>query len=159
MCITIQVTCKQAITFLILFGLGLGTYLGHLSIQDTIESKNTTEEVQCVLISSNPINNDGELMYHNNWQYLYENRTYSHTDETDYPPKNYMCCINRNDAYNVIDCVTDNVALSVVLIVTAWIICWGVIVCMYVDRKKYETSRPSVEMTAVTTQQQVGANV
>lgn len=150
MCISIQVTCKQFTTGFILLVLGLGTYLGHLAIQTNIKDINDTTSVQCVLLDSTPVNDADSVIYHNNWVYVYENRTYYHTDKTDRFPTNHMCCIDSANYYTVVDCVPDQVTEAILIIIVAWIVSWAILVCMWVDKKKYEQRRKSsIEMTSV----------
>ncbi len=159
MCISIQVTCKQFITGFIFLTLSLGTYLGHLAIQGNREDVAGAIKVQCILVDSTPISTDGAISYHNNWDYIYENRTYYHTDKTDTLPENYMCCIDSDDSYQVVECVSDLVTEAILIIIATWIVLWGVCVCMWVDRKKYEHNRKSSVEMAQVNRNKAGSNV
>lgn len=140
-CVTIQIKCKTCITFLLLFGLGLGTWLGIWGIGYNIDQRESLSSTTCQLLSTNPIDVDGDIMYHNNWRYSYNNVTYTQTDKTQDQPSDYICCSPNADLYEIVPCVSDYVTQIVLCIVVGWLSCWFILVIMHIDRKKYEKNK------------------
>lgn len=138
MCITIQITCKQFITLSILATLSGITYMGHRAITTNIQEVQDIIPIQCMLIDSTPVTDGSVLVYHNNWDYFYKNNTYYFTDSTDYEPANYICCVDSDNSYNIIECVASTVTETVLLLIAAWVISWCVIVCMCIKKENYQ---------------------
>jgi hypothetical protein len=103
MCNTVKLTLKQVSIVFILGVLGLGTYLGHIKIQEESKIFDNIEIETCEILSTTKTN-DIQPIWHNNWQYTYDNETYSFTDETNYEPEEYSCCFEKLNPCDTVKC-------------------------------------------------------
>lgn len=103
MCIAIKINLKHISIVIILGVLGLGTYLGHNKIQEESKVLDNIEIETCELLATTKTN-DVQPVWHNKWQYTYDNETYSFTDETDREPKEYSCCFEKLSPYDIVEC-------------------------------------------------------
>ena len=99
---------KYVSILFILGMLGVGTYSGHIKIQEKLKILNTIEMEICEIVSTTKTN-DTRHKWHNNWQYTYNNETYMFTDETKYEPEEYSCCFEKLNPHNMVDCHVNNI--------------------------------------------------
>lgn len=147
MCITIKLTLKQAVVGFVLGALALGTYLGHLRIQETSKKLNVVDTVQCELLSQTTTN-DTPPKWHNNWIYLYDNETYTFTDETTNKADPHVCCVKKLNAYRTIDCPKNDINMTVFYLICGWLC--GTVILLVIwccSREKKQPTQQIIQLT------------
>jgi hypothetical protein len=141
MCITIQVKLKTAIIGVILFGLFLGTYFGDKKYKQIDTEQNSIIATECVLM--NTVQPDVGV-WHNNWQYIYDNQTYVYTDETTTAPETHKCCITTNNLYDPSICTKNGKFLLSLYLGCAYVSAIIIFGCMWVCRDKDPNQQTTV---------------
>lgn len=136
MCIAIQVKLKTAVVGFILGALALGTYLGHNSIQTNIADRSNQAELHCELITSHPSGQHGVSKWHNTWDYVFQNETFTTTNVTLVEPQSHVCCVDVSDPYTITVCVRNMVTMYVFYLSSGWFVGWCILVVMWVCRDK-----------------------
>ena len=136
MCISIQIKFKTAVVLFTLGALALGTWLGHRAIQTNVAEKASIEYVECDIIMSLPSLENGIESWHNNWNYVFANETYSFTDETPNKAVTHTCCLSIDNPYTVTPCVKDKVFLTTLYLVAGWFVGLCILGIMWVCREK-----------------------
>jgi hypothetical protein len=133
MCIAIQVKLKPAVIGVILLGLSIGTYFGNKKYKQIDAEQNSMIFTECVLM--NTAQPDAGI-WHNNWQYAYDNQTYVYTDETTKAPETHTCCITTTNLYDPITCANNGKFLLSVYLGCMYIVAITIFGCMWVCRDK-----------------------
>lgn len=152
MCITVNLTLKQAFVVCVCIALAITSGLLYGKIVDNRVVLNNIETVNCTLISTYKYNNTEQLV-HSNWKYNYNDKTYIFSKQTTYVPKSHMCCLSKLNPFIIIKCVDSIMYLYALYMGFAWVVSLVMFYCMFSQpHKKKETIINQTQLSDITRQ-------
>ena len=124
MCITIDLKAKTASVIFLLFCCTGVTWYNNKMITQTNQASDIQAHVECDIVETSKI----DSIYHTNWEYIYNNQTYTFTDESTLEPYNHECCIVIDSPFDTIECVssTDDYYLYMIIF---WLFTFVYVIC------------------------------
>ena len=117
MCIVVKVELKAALLICAIGALSVGTYYLTNQIKQNQSELQDNVEITCTLITS-VLTDDG--FWHNIWQYIYNNLTYTMTTTSIDEPETHTCCLNIDNPNQITDCPKNQIVAMAAVIGGAW---------------------------------------
>ena len=83
--------------------------------------------VECDMLETQELNG----IYHTNWEYVYNNQTYTYADESSITPESHDCCLLVEQPFKIVDCVSSSNTKFYLFTICMWAVTVMYICCAY----------------------------